>query len=318
MNQPAEQPGSAKKANRLWLIPKALVSIVLLYLAFSSTDTAGAMAVISSIPAWAWLLGTLLVCAQIPQLAGRWTLVLSASGKHLAYARACSFTYTGYFFNQALPSSVGGDFMRAYLAWKDGLAFQPALASVFLERATGLFMLTLFSALLLREEPIPLVSGLTHWGMVVLVLVMAFAGLLLLALLQWLASRIPGPARLVQFLAELGVQFLNLLRKRKLFMAVFLLGGLSSLTGATAMAVGAMSLDLPVTYLQVVGISSLAIVATVVPVSISGWGIRENVMIWLMTPLGVPAEQALGLSIWFGLVSIIAAIPGGVLWLKSD
>lgn len=313
-----EQPGSAKKGNRLWLIPKALVSIALLYVAFSSTDTAGAVGVISSVPAWAWFLGALLLCAQIPQLAGRWTLVLSASGKHLAYAQACSFTYTGYFFNQALPSSVGGDFMRAYLAWKNGMAFQPALASVFLERATGLFILTLFSALLLREEPIPLVSGLTHWDLVVLVLVMAFAGLLLLALMKSLVSRLPGPARLVEFLAELGGQFLNLLRKRKLFMAVFLLGGLSSLTGATAMAVGAMSLDLPVTYLQVVGISSLAIVVTVIPVSISGWGIRENVMIWLMTPLGVPAEQALGLSIWFGLVSIIAAIPGGVLWLKSD
>lgn len=313
-----EQPGSAKKGNRLWLIPKALVSIALLYVAFSSTDTAGAVGVISSVPAWAWFLGALLLCAQIPQLAGRWTLVLSASGKHLAYAQACSFTYTGYFFNQALPSSVGGDFMRAYLAWKNGMAFQPALASVFLERATGLFILTLFSALLLREEPIPLVSGLTHWDLVVLVLVMAFAGLLLLALMKSLVSRLPGPARLVEFLAELGGQFLNLLRKRKLFMAVFLLGGLSSLTGATAMAVGAMSLDLPVTYLQVVGISSLAIVVTVIPVSISGWGIRENVMIWLMTPLGVPAEQALGLSIWFGLVSIIAAIPGGALWLKSD
>ncbi len=118
---------------------------------------------------------------------------------HLAYVRACSFTYTGYFFNQALPSSVGGDFMRAYLAWKDGLAFQPALASVFLERATGLFILTLFSALLFREEPIPLVSGLTHWGMVVLVPVMAFVGLLLLALMKWLVIRLPGPARLVEF-----------------------------------------------------------------------------------------------------------------------
>ena len=69
---------------------------------------------------------------------------------------------------------------------------------------------------------------------------------------------------------------------------------------------------------MVLGASALAITASVILVSIAGRGVRESMIVWLLTPLGVPAESALGLSIWFGLVSLRAAIPGGILWLKTD
>lgn len=317
MTSPQDRPGSLATRKKLWLIPKVLVSLGLLAFALSMTDRSAGIEVLSTIPAWAWLAGIVLIALQLPVLALRWVIILRASGAELGYGDACRFTYTGFFFNQSLPSSVGGDFMRAFLAWKTGLVFKTAMASVLLERATGLFVLALFSAFLLTGEPADLGAGWTHASLAGLMILLAFIGLAILFLLnKWLGgSRSDGA--LWSFLAEIAMQFRNLVRRRNAFTSVFLLGGLSSLMGLSAIAVAAFSQGLPLTYFQVLGVSALAIVATVIPVSISGWGVRETFFIWLLTPLGISAEQAFGLSVWFGLASIIASIPGGISWLRS-
>lgn len=317
MNSLQDRPEPFAARKKLWLIPKALISLGLLVLAVSMTDRSGGMQVLSAFPAWAWLAGILLIALQVPVLALRWVIILRASSADLDYSDACRFTYTGFFFNQSLPSSVGGDFMRAYLAWKTGLAFKSALASVLLERATGLFVLALFSAFLLTGESAGLGAGWTHASLAGLLILLAFIGLAILFLLNKCLGENRPDGAFLSFLAEVAKQFRNLLRSRNAFTSVFLLGGLSSLMGLSAIAVAAFSQGLPLTYFQVLGVSALAIVATVIPVSISGWGVRETLFIWLLTPLGIPAEQAFGLSVWFGLASIIASVPGGISWLRS-
>jgi len=301
-----------------WLALKAVVSIALLMLAFSATDTGGAVRVIATVPLWAWLAGVVCIAIQVPVLARRWTIILAASDLKLSYAEDCSFSYAGYFFNQALPSAIGGDFMRTYLAWKRGVPFQPALASVFLERATGLFVLALFSTLLLYNAPDGAPPGRSPVGLVLAVVALAVTGLALLITLSMLLGKFSGRGRIVRFLQVLAGQFMNLLRNRNRFAEVFLLGAISALAGLSAIGLAAHSLELPLTFIQVLGISALSIVATVLPISISGWGVRETMMIWLATSYGVGAEEALGLSVWFGLASLIAAIPGGILWLRSS
>lgn len=317
MNSLQDRPESFAARKKLWLIPKALISLGLLALAISMTDRSAGIEVLTAIPTWAWLAGITLIVLQIPVLALRWVIILRASGSDLDYSDACRFTYTGFFFNQSLPSSVGGDFMRAFLAWKSGLVFKSALASVLLERATGLFVLALFSVFLLTDEFARLGAGWTHASLAGWLILLAFIGLAVLFMLsRWLDEN-RSRGTILSFLAEVARQFHNLFRNRSAFGSVFLLGGLSGLIGLSAIAVAAFSQGLPLTYFQVLGISALAIVATVIPVSISGWGVRETLFIWLMTPLGVSAEQAFGLSIWFGLASIVASIPGGIIWLRS-
>ena len=300
----------------LRMIPKALISIALLAMAFSSVDAAGAVSVLTALPAWAWLLGALLLVAQLPQLALRWVLVLRASRLEIKYADAATFTFIGYFFNQVLPTSVGGDVMRAYLAWRGGIGFRPALTSVFLERASGMALLVLFSFLLLRHPPVPLNYGFDHHDVLLLVGFVSILGMALVAGLARLTEGVQSENRAAQLLADLGQQFQALIAAKSILSAVVLLGATSAVTGACSVFLAAKVLGLPLDFYQVLGITSLAIVLTVIPISVAGWGVREFVLIWLMTPLGVPPETALGISIWFGLVSILAAIPGGLLWLK--
>jgi hypothetical protein len=53
----------------------------------------------------------------------------------------------------------------------------------------------------------------------------------------------------------------------------------------------------------------------VIPVSIGGWGLREMGVISLLQLQGVPVEQALVLSVSFGVVTFLASMPGAIAWL---
>ena len=55
----------------------------------------------------------------------------------------------------------------------------------------------------------------------------------------------------------------------------------------------------------------------VLPISISGWGLREGAMIVGMGYLDIPAESAFALSLMYGILLLLIALPGGILWLFS-
>jgi glycosyltransferase 2 family protein len=59
------------------------------------------------------------------------------------------------------------------------------------------------------------------------------------------------------------------------------------------------------------------ILLTAVPISISGWGVREGAMVACLGLAGVPSEKALSISLLLGAISVIIGVAGGVIWLTS-
>jgi hypothetical protein len=54
---------------------------------------------------------------------------------------------------------------------------------------------------------------------------------------------------------------------------------------------------------------------SMLPISLAGWGVREGAAVVAFGALGLPADQALGASIAFGLTVAAVSMLGGVLWL---
>jgi uncharacterized membrane protein YbhN (UPF0104 family) len=59
------------------------------------------------------------------------------------------------------------------------------------------------------------------------------------------------------------------------------------------------------------------VLLTAVPISISGWGVREGAMVACLGLAGVPSEQALSVSLLLGAISVILGLVGGAIWLAS-
>ena len=61
----------------------------------------------------------------------------------------------------------------------------------------------------------------------------------------------------------------------------------------------------------------LVVLIMTIPISIGGWGVRETAMVALFGLIGVSNEGALVLSVLIGLVGMVSALPGGLIWLLS-
>jgi hypothetical protein len=51
------------------------------------------------------------------------------------------------------------------------------------------------------------------------------------------------------------------------------------------------------------------------PISVGGWGVRENAMIAALATVGVGASAAMVLSVQLGALGALLSLPGGALWL---
>ncbi|MFQ5765649.1 MAG: lysylphosphatidylglycerol synthase transmembrane domain-containing protein [Rhodospirillales bacterium] len=302
----------------LALALKFLVSGLLIWVLFANIDLGEAKArLLQADPRMlALAVGVLVVQMFIAGL--RWATVLKAMGTPLPLLKATQLFYIGVFFNQALPSSVGGDAVRMYKAYREGLGLRGAINGVILERVVVVLALV---GLVAATQPwfLPRVDEATRAVIlpgIVLAAVGAGAGLAFLMLLD----RLPEALRRWRLIRGLG----HLARDaRKVFLRPgalipALAWGVATHVNVSLYAfVLAVSLDLDVTVFDCLTLIPPVMLVMTVPISIAGWGVRETAMVVLFALIGVPKEGALVLSVLFGLVGMAFAIPGGAVWLAS-
>ena len=67
----------------------------------------------------------------------RWLKILDYLNISLSHKKCAAYTWTGMFFSQALPSSIGGDAYKIFQI-KPGYSYKGAFCSVFSDRCLGL------------------------------------------------------------------------------------------------------------------------------------------------------------------------------------
>jgi hypothetical protein len=242
----------------------------------------------------------------------RWQLILSAEATSPGQLTLLKVALVGLFFNQVLPSAVGGDAVRVWRCSRLGVGLGPAVRSILLDRACGYLVLV---ALYIAGLPtlLQILPDAGERGGVLAVLAVGLLGLLALVSLDRLPRAILR-LRLIAPFAELSRA------SRRLFMDPGRCGavlGLSIITIALTIlafkfvgdAVGSrLSLGSwivivpPVTLIQLL------------PVSLAGWGVREVVLVVALGLFGIPAEAALAASLLLGFCLILVGLPGGVIW----
>ena len=92
-------------------------------------------------------------------------------------------------------------------------------------------------------------------------------------------------------------------------------------TGNTLLALAtfflAQSIGVGVTLLDCLVLMPPVILITTIPISIAGWGLRESAMVAIFGFIGIVQEDAIALSLLFGLINAFVSLPGGFLWMMS-
>jgi uncharacterized membrane protein YbhN (UPF0104 family) len=274
---------------------------------------AGAVTVID-LP-WA-MLALAVMTFQIPLAGIRWAEivgVLAPAATRGARLRMLAITSIGVFFGQIVPNLLG-ETVRVWMLARLGVDSRIGVASVLIDRAVGVFALVVlaFIAFLL---PTPSTSLGGHRAGVLLVL----GGVLAAGMAGLLIARPAGAFlarhRLTAWLGRYAVNAQEVLVPSRvrasvasLALAVHVLTIAAIWMLARAEGVALSAADAAALFTVIGGVA-------VIPISIGGWGLREVGVMSLLQLQGIPAEQALVLSISFGAVTFLASLPGAIAWL---
>lgn len=245
----------------------------------------------------------------------RWRTVMFAIDAGLDFWTTFRLLYIGIFFNQTLPSSVGGDAVRMYLARKEGLSLQGAINGVMLERVatvSGLILLVVITQPFLLDRigdnpakfVFPVLAGLAVVGIGVLMHLDKFPE----RFRRW---------KIVRGFAHLATDTRRLFLSPGRAAVAVGLGVVGNILLSLGTYVLALSLGIEITLLDCLVLMPPVILITTIPISIAGWGLREGAMVAAFAFVGVAEGDAFVLSILFGLIGIIVSLPGGILWMMS-
>ena len=135
---------SASEMRRILLSTiKILISAALLYFALRKVNLYDLASRIH-VESLGWLaLAIAVTFLQIFLGVLRWREISGECGAPLETGQAMRFNVIGVFFNQTLPSSIGGDAVRLWLVARAGAGWRAATYSIFVDRAIGLIALAI-------------------------------------------------------------------------------------------------------------------------------------------------------------------------------
>ncbi|NOZ61617.1 MAG: flippase-like domain-containing protein [Calditrichaeota bacterium] len=313
----------AKKSPRrhLFTLIKGIISAALIYYLLNRTNLSEIWAAVKSADPWILLLSFSLHAVGYYASAYRWRVLALAQEMDLPVSYLVESYAVAMFFNNILPSTIGGDAVRAYDSWRKGFPKLKSIATVGVERFIGMFALVVFAIIavaLTREigQHVPLL-----WLWVVLCFVLMWLVLQGIFLQQGKARilakifNLPGFGIFRKIVNKFSGAFVNLRGKNKALVVSLLLSLLLQINVIFHYFLISRAMGLHVPFMKFWIIIPIALFLQMIPLSINGIGIRENLFVFLLGLYGVTTAQAIAFS-WIAYAMILAlGIFGGVLYI---
>jgi uncharacterized membrane protein YbhN (UPF0104 family) len=300
----------------LILTIRILVSLALLYLALRGINFAAIQSRLGQINLL-WIgLAILVAIFQTFLAALRWRVISILCHAPLTHLQAFRYNMIGAFFNQTLPSSIGGDAVRLWLLNRTGAGWRAATYSILTDRAVGFIALAL---IIVASLPWSYGMIADNSGRIALVLVdfaalLAGAGFLLLGHLQWQWLKRWWPTKHVHACSVIANQVIFSPRSAPKIAALSLTIHVLSVVVAWC---AVRSIRAPADFEQIFMLTPPILLITMVPISIAGWGVREATMMVAFGYAGLVQMDGTVVSILFGVVYFILGGLGGLVWIFS-
>jgi uncharacterized membrane protein YbhN (UPF0104 family) len=305
----------ARKLLSHWLVQllvKLAISSGLIWLVCRNIDPTGlTQRFEGQSPEWVFA-AALATLAQILIAAVRWQVILRALGIQIPSRTVVSVTFVGSFFNTFLLGNGSGDLARAVLAPPNSRGRSAVVHSVLFDRAVtfagvGLAILpvtTLNIGPLARNLPVLISIGVVS---------LPFIGLLWLEPVVALLVRWRQPfAGLAQDLVD---SWQRLRRSWRHFLLSLAFAALSEVAISVVAYCLARAQNLDVSFVDFLALMPPVVLLGALPISIGGWGVRENVLVLTLAPLGIAAGSALLVGVQIGLLGAVLSLPGAAIWL---
>ena len=295
---------------KIAILLKVIVSLGLITLLVNQVDFNKIVNILKNVDIAMIVYALILLIIQVFIATTRWQYVLKCQKIMLDYKNTLQILWSGLFFNQAMPSSVGGDVIRGYYLKKQGMTLGRATLGVLIDRLFGMIGLVL-----LVLASLPLLFELVDDPIARTGVLFIAVGISLALLFIFFTDKLPGNFshfKIIKGLYSLSREGRHCISNGVIILLISILIHLISVIVVMIIATG---LGINVEWSGFLLIIPLVTLMMVIPISIAGWGVREGVMVVGFGYLGVAPEAALALSILYGLLMLVVALPGGIVWV---
>lgn len=302
-------------AGRRWLIlgAKILLSAGLIGLLLYNVDWWRLSASLAAADTGLLLVAFCLLALTIPLAAERWRSSAQAVKVSFSHGFFLHATYVAVFAGQFLPAGIGVDAARLGFLWHRKVLLRLAFQSILIDRLVGLaaIFLLMFGGIPFVVRALPEPAVVPVIGLAATLLVVC-AGLLLIDKLPFACRFRTGHiGRLMHLIQDVR----KALRTRSVLGAL-VCGIMLHALSIAAVLVVARALGHALEYWDLLTVVSFAIFAALLPISMNGWGVREGAMVLGLSFLSVNKETSVLISFLFGAGAALAALPGGLAWLR--
>lgn len=253
----------------------------------------------------------------------KWRLFLRDQNSSITFYRLFGLYLIGFFFNNFLPSNFGGDVARAYYLGKQIVSHTQSLASVFLERLTGLIALVFLAFVAYAVTPDFRQGELVSVSIGVLA---AGCGAAVVAL--WhpsLIRTVLGPLeqskvfdRLITKLYKFHDHIVYFKSKPDLVTKAMGYSFLFHICTAINVYLAALVLGVELSLLRLMVVTPIILVIASLPLTPNSLGVWEWAFSVYLIPAGAELEQGLAVALLLRAKTLVLSLAGGVLYLAED
>lgn len=247
----------------------------------------------------------------------RFKLIIEAQNIKIKLREAVSLTYIGFFFNNFLPTSIGGDVVKGHYLSKHSSDMAGSYTSVFVDRIAGMVTMVLmaFTALVFAG------SGMVDKRVALTIYVITGLSVLTVFFLacKTFAKKFSA---LIIFVKPIEKQLRNLYtisnkyrHHTGLLWVALMMSIVSQLFYFATLGILAVSIGCRIPVFDLLLKMPLVSMVSLLP-SINGLGVREGSTVVLFGPL-IGRENALAVSILMILVLLVMSLAGGIIYAVS-
>lgn len=236
--------------------------------------------------------------------------------------------YISIFYSSFLPGQSSGELIKGLRMGEKEGSIQKAWIPIFIDKITNLLIVLIIGLIAVLSDK----TFQTNKTLIFIVSLLTVSFSIITLMLfsdntrqfaDFLKTQLIKSLRFLKLktdqLESLSLGYLESYKKHNLLMFETLIWSvLIKLPHVVAFYFLALSLNINLNLIQCAWLFSIVSLITLIPISFSGIGVRESILIVILAKIGIERFNSLSLSILIFLVGILVAIIGGICELFSE
>jgi glycosyltransferase 2 family protein len=251
----------------------------------------------------------------------RWKMLVKAAGIDISLRRLITSFSGGVFFNSFMPSTIGGDLLRATDLSGETRKAKEVIATIFLDRLSGYvgLIFVIIPALLfnrdLLQDKVILYSVSAIIIILAVILLVVFNSFAYRVISSFLSA--PGSGKIKDMLRNIHHEIHLFRNRKKMIIGNLVLSFFIQLIAPVSVYFIGLSLGVKVNpvyffvFLPIIG------AVTLLPIAFGGIGLREQLFQTYFAKVGVIGHLAVTMSILSFSFTVIYAAIGGLIYVLT-